>query len=323
MAGYEVQVAGLAKEGVHTAREFLPDLVLCDIQLPDMDGYGVLQSLRNTEGLFNVIFILMTGVRQNQDFRRGMDYGADDFLIKPFSGSELLSAVNSRFVRNQRNGYEWIKKSETEAVSSWLSELPARYPITHFKKNAQLYHVDQKINFLFYLQDGLVRTSRTDSSGKELTTSIFSKGKFIGLADWFGGLSFREDAHSMSDLLIMAIPVSDLRSELGNSVDILSVLSSQLASEVSARNQILLNMAYQDLRGKVAYAFLRLNEVSQTEEVPFPPLPITRVILATIAGIAKESAVRTVLDLIDEELLEETDDGFRIVNKIGLEKLAQ
>jgi DNA-binding response OmpR family regulator len=324
LSDYEVLVAADGRNGVKKAIELIPDLILCDIQLPDLDGFGVLKAIRNSDRLRKTLFIFMSGIPQHQDFRRAMDSGADDFLLKPFTGTELLMSVSSRLQR-----LEQLSESDSPLLDddnlpiNFQDRLAVRYPLTHFKKNAQVFHSGQNIHFLIFLVEGILRCSRFDHSGKELTVAIYSPGQFVGLTEWLQGLQFQDDGHALTDLVFISVPVADFKFEILRARGVSTLLTRQLATELRNQNELLLNLAYQDLRGKVAYAFLRLHGVMQNQMDPKQSLPITRVILATIAGIAKESAVRTVLDFIEEGLLEETSEGFRILDRAGLEKISQ
>lgn len=100
LAGYETITASNGIEGLEKARNEQPDLVLCDILMPRLDGYGVLQAFQTISELKEVPFVFMTAKSQRSDFRTGMDLGADDYLTKPFTGEELLKVVTSRLKKS-------------------------------------------------------------------------------------------------------------------------------------------------------------------------------------------------------------------------------
>ena len=99
--GYEVRAVGNGADGVRTATEHPPDLVLCDIDMPVLDGYGVVKALRANPVTTAIPFIFLTAKGEKQDFREGMCLGADDYLTKPFSIDELISAIGTRFERHR------------------------------------------------------------------------------------------------------------------------------------------------------------------------------------------------------------------------------
>lgn len=96
LSNYDVIVAENEKIGVEKAIEFAPDLILCDIMMPGLDGYGVLHAVHKNEAIKNTPFIFLTAKIERADFRKGMELGADDYITKPFEGIELLNAVDSR-----------------------------------------------------------------------------------------------------------------------------------------------------------------------------------------------------------------------------------
>ena len=101
MAGYTVLMAENGQAGVETALATRPDLVVCDIMMPVLDGYGVLQIFNQHPQLTGVPFIFLTSKTYRADHRRGMALGADDYLNKPFEKADLLSAVSGRLSRFQ------------------------------------------------------------------------------------------------------------------------------------------------------------------------------------------------------------------------------
>jgi two-component system, sensor histidine kinase and response regulator len=97
--GFKVLEAGNGQIGVQMLRDQKPDLVLCDINMPGMDGYETLDAVRESSVTASIPFILMTGQVSRDGFRRGMVCGADDYLVKPFTTDELIEAVMSRLER--------------------------------------------------------------------------------------------------------------------------------------------------------------------------------------------------------------------------------
>ena len=97
---YDVTSARNGVEGVQLAQSYQPDLILCDVMMPKLDGYGVLLELSQIPNLSKVPFIFLTAKATKEDMRRGMSLGADDYLTKPFTSQELLDAVNTRLERH-------------------------------------------------------------------------------------------------------------------------------------------------------------------------------------------------------------------------------
>lgn len=97
--GFQLQEAADGETGLQMIRDDMPSLVICDINMPGMDGYEVLSLVRQSFTMASVPFILMTGLMTHDGFRRGMSCGADDYLFKPFATAELIEAVMSRLAR--------------------------------------------------------------------------------------------------------------------------------------------------------------------------------------------------------------------------------
>jgi signal transduction histidine kinase len=95
--GFQVVVAEDGKIGIQKAQEHTPDLILCDIVMPRPDGYGVLSTLRQNPATAAIPFIFLTAIDAKENIRQGMQLGADDYLTKPFTPTELLGAIASRF----------------------------------------------------------------------------------------------------------------------------------------------------------------------------------------------------------------------------------
>ena len=99
---YQPVAAANGREGVAAARREQPDLILCDVTMPELDGYGVLQALQSDASLARTPFIFLTAKGEKNDLRNGMDLGADDYLTKPVGNAELVRAIEARLRRAER-----------------------------------------------------------------------------------------------------------------------------------------------------------------------------------------------------------------------------
>jgi DNA-binding NarL/FixJ family response regulator len=99
MEGFATCTAANGREGVEVARKERPDLVLCDVMMPELDGYGVVQALRDVPAFATTPFIFLTAKSDRNDVRIGMNFGADDYLTKPVVREDLLAAVQTRLAR--------------------------------------------------------------------------------------------------------------------------------------------------------------------------------------------------------------------------------
>jgi DNA-binding response OmpR family regulator len=127
--GFTVMEAGSGQLGVQMMRDQKPDLVVCDINMPGMDGYETLGAVRESSMTAPIPFILMTGLVSRDGFRRGMVCGADDYLVKPFTPDELVEAVMSRLARQTDFQLEADQRAQK------LHQYAARYSFPEFVGN--------------------------------------------------------------------------------------------------------------------------------------------------------------------------------------------
>lgn len=122
MEGYEALSAHNGIEGIKIARERRPDLILCDVSMPELNGHGVLSELRKSPSTVSTPFLFLTARGEKKDLRQGMNLGADDYLTKPAGAEEVLTAIRSRLTRHDEN--EWAVISKMETKPNFDSSLP-------------------------------------------------------------------------------------------------------------------------------------------------------------------------------------------------------
>ena len=112
MEGFKPFAAPNGRKGVEVAKRELPDVILCDVSMPELDGYGVLEALRADEKTVSIPFIFLTAKGDKKDLRTGMNLGADDYLTKPASAEDVLSAINTRLDRHNEKEQAAMAKVE-------------------------------------------------------------------------------------------------------------------------------------------------------------------------------------------------------------------
>ena len=143
-AGYIVIEASDGEQGIQAAKEYLPDLIICDVMMPRLSGYDVLARLQQQEVTEMIPFIFLTAQAEGQQLRQGMASGADDYLMKPIQAAELLKAVEVRL-----NKYSKVKQYYSEQLNQLsekdsLTGLPNQNKITHaFEKMVARLPLDQ------------------------------------------------------------------------------------------------------------------------------------------------------------------------------------
>ncbi len=123
LEGYAVTEARNGREGVESARKEVPDLVLCDITMPEMNGHRVLETLRAEPRTAHVPFVFLTGWSEQDDVRTGMNLGADDYLTKPIVPDELWAAIRARLRRAEASAHAGRRPAHREATPADLEPL--------------------------------------------------------------------------------------------------------------------------------------------------------------------------------------------------------
>ena len=113
MEGFKPFGAPNGRIGVEIAKRELPDVILCDVSMPELDGYGVLEALRSDGDTVSTPFIFLTAKGEKSDLRSGMELGADDYLTKPVSKADLLGAIRARLRRAEQQGTREFKPDFT------------------------------------------------------------------------------------------------------------------------------------------------------------------------------------------------------------------
>src|SRR6186997_1081389 len=146
LAGYKTFTAENGKKGVDIAIRENPDVIICDIMMPELDGYGVLHLVRKNQDTQNIPFIFLTAKTERTDFRKGMEMGADDYVTKPFDDIELLNAIESRLKKSEMIKKEFSKDLNglNEFISSAkgiedLKKLSEEHNVHHYRKKEIIY----------------------------------------------------------------------------------------------------------------------------------------------------------------------------------------
>ncbi len=152
--GFRCVLAQDGSIGVQIAREIVPDLILCDVRMPNLDGYGMLNAIREDSTLSHVPFIFLSGKSESREVRQGMNLGADDYLVKPINRQDLLETVHARLKRQASQSRVWLAQEDLPGLSQnyrdSLTDLPDRFSIalTLQAAIAQVLQYQQTLAFL-------------------------------------------------------------------------------------------------------------------------------------------------------------------------------
>ncbi len=328
LANYKVITAANGKIGVEMAMQEIPDLIICDIMMPVLDGYGVLHAVQKNEAIKNTPFIFLTAKTERSDFRRSMEQGADDYITKPFDGTELLNAVDSRLKKNELLRQQLNPTMEgltmlmqTSFGKNDLHALAEDRNINKYKKKQIVYAEGNHPNRLYYVVSGKVKAFKANDDGKELVTELYSPGDFFGYIAMLEETVYRDTTETMEETSLAIIPKEDFDELLNKNPQVAKKLIQLLAKNISEKEDQLLGLAYNSLRKKVAEALLLLQKKYGEKRNENFAITISRESLATIAGTATESLIRTLSDFRAEKLIEIKDGNIVILNEKKLAHL--
>lgn len=318
LSGYEVITAENGKRGVAAAISEVPDMILCDIMMPELDGFGVLRILSKTPTVAQIPFVFLTAKAEKDDFRRGMGLGADDYITKPFDDVELLDAIEMRLKKSKklRASFDGTEDSvhkflrEAKAQSEMLQLTEDRESRTYRNRDV-IYREGQTSRWLYFVSSGRVKIVQTNDYGKEFITHLYGPGEFMGYLSLIGDAQYGDSASAIEDTELLLIPKDDFINLLHSSRDISAILIKILAGQVAENEQLLLQLAYGSVREKVASTLSTLYDKYKDDEGK-ASVSLLREDLASMAGIAKETVIRTLSDFKDEGLLKIVDHEIQI-----------
>lgn len=326
LSGYDVITAPNGKDGVNEAITKLPNIIVCDIMMPELDGYGVLETLAKNETTKFIPFIFLSAKTERQDIRRGMDLGADDYITKPFSEDELISAIESRIakaaiLKDEREKHQYIEESNTDEIRT-LNDLKNFFDDNgtefNYKKNEIIYEENQNSNHIYLVSKGIIKCHKLDEQGKELTTALHKEDDLFGYTSFIQNIPYQETATAIEDVSLVAISKSELKTVLEKNHKVTLELIQLLTDDLIGVKDQLLQMAYSSVYKKTAKTILKFAE--KLNRKPEDPIRISRNDLASVAGIATETLIRTMSNFKKQGLIEMEGRNIKILD---LQKLQQ
>jgi CheY-like chemotaxis protein len=318
LSGYSVQVAPNGKIGIQLAKEELPDLIICDIMMPEVDGYGVLENLSSDESTKHIPFIFLSAKTEHKEIRKGMDMGADDYLTKPFEEDDLMSAIESRLAKaellgrmiNEGISQEPVTDQEMRTLNELKNFFDDNGEEQHFEQGQHIYSEGSRSSTIYLILKGVVKCHTMDQDGKELITSLYRADDFLGFTSFMNNIPYQESATAMEVVSLAGISKDNLKQILEKNHTISLELLELLSNDISEIKAQLLQMAYSSVRKKTAQTLLQFAEImnKRTDE----PLKISRSDLASVAGIATESLIRTLSGFKKEGLIDIEGRNIRI-----------
>jgi CRP-like cAMP-binding protein/CheY-like chemotaxis protein len=328
LAHYNVITAKDGKEGVALAGSEKPDLIICDIMMPVLDGYGVLHMLSKNDNTASIPFIFLTAKAERADLRKGMEMGADDYLTKPFDDIELLNAVESRLKKSEILKKDYPK--DIDGLNAFLNEIKGldilqKYTeegeVRTYRKKEEIYKEGNYPKGIYFLSKGKIKTHKLNDFGKDLITGLYKEGEFFGYLALLDEGKYSDSATAMEDADVCMIPKDEFFSLVYKNAEVSKKFIKMLSNNLREKEEQLIKLAYNSVRKKVADALITLHDRYKKENETNFTINISREDLANLAGIATESTIRTLSDLKDEKLVDINVSRIVILNYDKLKKI--
>ena len=327
LANFKVYTALNGKDGISLIQKEIPDLIICDIHMPELDGYGVLHILNKNPQTAVIPFIFLTSRSSTREIRRGMGLGADDYITKPFEDAELLASIEARLLKSEhlKRGFQkyFTKSEKTFATEKEIEEwgiTSAGRRSRAFKKKENIYMEGDEANYIYLINKGKIKTYKSNKYGKELITGVHQSGAFIGTLDLIDNKEYRESAVAIENSELTIIPKQDFYTLIYSNRDLAVRFIHLLSNDIYEMADRLLGIAYDSVRRRVAEGLLIARKkflIAGTTD----SFVISRENFAGMVCISPETVSRTLHEFIDEELISMENKKIKILNEQKLKNM--
>lgn len=323
LSDYDVETAANGELGIQSAIQFQPDIIVCDIMMPKLDGYDVLKALSQHPKTKRLPFIFLSAKTDRNDIRKGMNLGADDYLTKPFEEEDLIHAIESRIAKTkillERENENAEESNQLQSFEA-LKEVIKDFDIQTYDQNELVYEEGQTANRVFLIEKGVVKTHQIDQNGKELTTALFHDDDFFGQLSFTKTSNYVDNATAMEKTKLYEISINDFRKFFNKNPQVMFEFIDNLGDSLNETKSHLVEMAYSSVRKKTAQTILVFAE--RLKKNKLNQIRISRADLAAVAGIASESLIRTLSDFKKKDIIQVEGRNLKILDFEALKNIS-
>jgi len=326
LSDFEVITAPNGELGLKAININTPDIIVCDIMMPKLDGYGVLNEVTKNSKTKHIPFIFLSAKTEHQDVRKGMNLGADDYITKPFTEDELISAIKSRLAKasilkdkGQDNVQNYSEKDELINLNDLKNFFDDYGNEFTYNKGDVIYREGDHSNFIYLITKGAVKCHKLDSKGKELATSLYKEDDLFGYTSFTHNLPHKETATAIKKTKLVGLSILQLSEIIKNNNKLAVALIDHLTDDLSHIKDQLLEMAYSSVNKKTASTILQFAE--KINRRPNDPIKISRNDLASVAGIATETFIRTLTNFKEQGLIKSEGRNIVVLDIEGLKQI--
>jgi len=241
LSNYNVISASNGKIGVDKAKHILPDIIVCDIMMPELDGYGVLNALAKNNDTKYIPFIFLSAKTELQDIRKGMNLGADDYITKPFSEDDLICAIESRLAkvailkekREKNKNNINANENEIRTLHDFKNYINDNGEDLKYNKDQIIYNEGDHSNYIYLITKGVIKCHKLDEHGKELTTALYKEDDFLSYLSFSENIPYQETATAIKDVELVGILKNDLKNILESNHKITLELIELLTNDLT------------------------------------------------------------------------------------------
>lgn len=311
--GYATSEAANGLEGVKACIENPPDLILCDVMMPELDGFGVLNLLAENERTAGIPFVFITARTETEDIRRGMNLGADDYITKPFYKDELLQVIRTRLkkaagrTKSAPAAPPQMHLSDPDRGFATLEQAFAEQGREKaFSQGQVMVREGEFPHNVYRVVSGNVHLSRSHEYGRDYIIADLGPGEIFGIPLVLENTPYHYAAKTMNEVVCQLLPAKNLLDLINSDRSVTEAVMRLLAGRVMEHSERLVHQAYDSVRRRTALVVCDLHEKYNGQ-----PISLSREELAQMVGSTKESVIRALSDFKRDDLL--ATDGKHIV----------
>ncbi len=306
LASYETVTAEDGKKGVAAAKSEKPDLIICDVMMPELDGYGVLHILNKSPETLGIPFIFLTAKSESTDMRKGMSLGADDYITKPFEEADLLDAVEMRLKKSEamKSGANrtipGVQGFMATATGQVFDQVTKNHRTKQYSLKEYVFREGDSPIYLYFLSKGKIKTFKMNEDGKEYITGLFNSGDFFGYTALLEHSNYSDSAQVLDNAEVLLIPKEDFYHLMGSNTEVIGSFIKLLADNIHQKEEQLIELAYSSVRKRVANALVQVYEKYNAEHREDFTISLGREDLASIVGTATETVIRALSEFKED-----------------------
>lgn len=318
LSGYSTIAAEDGLSGIALAGSERPDVIICDIVMPGINGYEVFNALSRNSFTATIPFIFLTSKDNYLDQRKGMRMGASDYLTKPVNGLELLESIEARIRKQHAAKRETYPDNPAvpPPADPWAKlRTSGTATVCTYNRNEVLFSEGDLQKNIFLVNKGRIKTMKTNENGKRIITGFYRTNDLAGCIIQKSKPVYSDTAVAQEDTEVLKIAAESFYSMLGNHREIQAAAFTFMARDIQRKERLMMNIALNSARKRMQEVLLIASEYySDSRDPNSANISMSREDLANLSGLSTESAIRILSSFRKEGLLSTDDKGQIIIH---------